>query len=107
METVKDLEAKMTVAIDPKAREADELLVERQKFDHELVTRLLLNADVKGVIAEAGFEPSPKMLSYVETAIGKIRTYITDQVHGLETKKEQIHSTVAVLLNSGNSAVDW
>ncbi|GIW35476.1 MAG: hypothetical protein KatS3mg072_2809 [Meiothermus sp.] len=106
METVKDLEAKMAVATDPAKREADELLVERLKFDHEFVTRLLLNADVKGLIAEAGFEPSPKMLGYVETAIKKIRTYITDQVHGLETKKEQIHSTVAVI-NSGNSAVDW
>lgn len=100
------LETRMVVEVDPAAREADELLIERLKLDHEFVTRLLLEQNVKGMIHGAGFSSTPKMLGYVETAIKKIRTYITDQVHGLETKKEQVHSTVAVI-NSGNSAVDW
>jgi len=99
-------ETRLAVEENQSRREADELLLERLKVDHEFVSRLLLERDIGAAVRAAGFSPTPKMLGYVESSIKKIRTYITDQVHALETKKEQIHSSV-VVVNSGNSAVDW
>lgn len=81
------------------------VFTERCKVDHELITKLVLNRDIKNVLKEEGFDLPENFYVYVEKSIKKIRDYITDQIHGLEVKDMQIRNVVPA--NSGNGAVDW
>lgn len=83
--------------------EAAEALIQRMWIDHELVTKMLLNRDIAGVIKEEGFALDESFVPWVELSVKKMRTYITDQLHFLEAKRNRNPA----FSSSGNGAVDW
>lgn len=87
----------------PTSSQAAEALIQRMWVDHELVTKLMLNRDVAGVIKEEGFSLDESFVPWVELSVQKIRTYVTDQLHFLEAKRNRSVSRIS----SGNGAQDW
>lgn len=80
-----------------------EALIQRLWLDHELVTKMLLNRDIAGVIRDEGFNLDESFVPWIELSVKKIRTYITDQLHFLEAKRNRNPA----FSSSGNGAVDW
>jgi hypothetical protein len=83
--------------------DASEAFLERLWLDHQLVTKLLLNRDIAQVIKEEGFELDESFMPWVELSVKKIRTYITDQIHFMQAKRNRNPG----YSSSGNGSVDW
>jgi hypothetical protein len=84
----------------------EQVLVERLRQDHNLMTKLLLNRDIDKVLEEEGFNVDENFLPWVELSVKKIRTYITDQLHFMGA---QIPGRVGFGFsnNNNNGAQDW
>lgn len=86
-------------------RDDSSVLIERLHVDRELFLRLVLNPDIREVITGEGFKVSERFMGHLETSVKKVRTFINDQVHVLEIKKE--HDGTSRSNESGNASVDW
>lgn len=86
-------------------RDDAQVLIERLQIDRELITRLVLNPDIREVVNGEGFQVSDRFMGHLEKSIKKIRTYINDQVHVLEAK--QADESRPRISESGNGWADW
>jgi hypothetical protein len=77
--------------------------IQRMWVDHELTSKLLLNRDIAATVKAEGFNLEESFVPWVELAVKKIRTYVTDQLHFLEAKR----SPSADFKASGNGVGDW
>lgn len=92
-------------------------VLEALKSDpHDLICEILPQKNIGGVLKDRGFELEEEEIAELEKYVKKMRTYITDQIHVMELKVDQMSrskfetfslSRIRNVANSGNSAVNW
>jgi hypothetical protein len=87
--------------------EQDEAFLERLRVDRGLLSRIVMEEDIRGAIEKEGFKLSDGFFANVEAVVMKIRGYITDQVHVLDAKKFEVQGLIAPAMHSGNGCQDW